>query len=88
MSKFNALGITLTSLAPEAQKDQDGLPIHYLALAAIDQSDLKKARKIMGERLRLAADMPVSVALAGRNTTMANYLFDGFANIFSDALQD
>jgi len=80
--------LLITSLSPEAQKDTDGLPEHYLAIAKINPDDLKRAKRQMGSNLRLSTDMPVSVALEGRKTTMYQYLFGAFANLFTDALQD
>ncbi|MCP5076222.1 MAG: HlyD family efflux transporter periplasmic adaptor subunit [Rhodobacteraceae bacterium] len=80
--------LRISTLSPEAQRNRDGEPIHYLALATINPDDMQLAQSVLGDKFRLATDMPVSAALQGRNTTMSRYLFGGFANLFTDALQE
>ncbi len=82
------LNIIVISIAPEADKDQDGNTIGYSATAEIEAKDLAQAHKVLKDRLRLSIDMPVNVSLSGRETTFASYLISPFLNIFSKALQD
>ena len=80
--------VTVIKIAPQATLDPEQNPLFYLAEALLDESDLEVARQNLGDRFRLATDMPVSVALKGRDTTFAQFLFKPFTDIFSTALQD
>jgi len=82
------LEVTIINVAPQATRDRDDNPAYYLAEARLNKSDLAQARALLGDRFRLATDMPVSVALKGRNTTFASFLFRPFTDIFASALQD
>ncbi|MDG1529914.1 MAG: HlyD family efflux transporter periplasmic adaptor subunit [Paracoccaceae bacterium] len=80
--------VTVIKIAPQATLDPEQNPLFYLAEARLNESDLEVARQNLGDRFRLATDMPVSVALKGRDTTFAQFLFKPFIDIFSTALQD
>jgi len=82
------LEVTIINIAPQATRDRDDNPAYYLAEARLNKSDLAQARALLGDQFRLATDMPVSVALKGRNTTFSSFLFRPFTDIFSAALQD
>ncbi len=83
-----SIRVVVTAISPEAEKDQDGAPRGYVATAEIQPDDLERARQTLKGRFKLATDMPVSVALAGRETTLYNYLIAPFMTVFSNALQD
>lgn len=82
------INVRLTAISPDAIKDENGQPIGYQATADIVSSDLKALTKSLEGDLRLSTDMPVSVALEGRNTTFYQYLILPFFKAFSHAIQD
>lgn len=79
--------VTVTSIAPDAAKGEDGQTIGYSALAEISPTDLSATQYSVGD-LQLASDMPVSISLEGRATTFSKYLFGPFLAMFNGALQD
>lgn len=80
--------VQLKSISPDAAKDSDGNSTGYLAQADIIGGDLQKAVASLQGNLQLIADMPVSVALAGRKTTFSQYLIAPFFTMFDGAIQD
>ncbi|MEM9852342.1 MAG: HlyD family efflux transporter periplasmic adaptor subunit [Pseudomonadota bacterium] len=82
------ISIKLTAISPDAQKDRDGNALGYAARATIAPEDLAALDAALGGELHLATDMPVSVALAGRTVTFAEYLVAPFFRIFEGAIQD
>lgn len=82
------INVTLDAVAPDAMKDRDGRTLGYAARASIPPDQLSALMSALAGDLHLATDMPVSVALKGRETTFARYLFAPFFRMFSGALQD
>jgi len=80
--------VRLKSISPDATKNSDGNPIGYSAQATIVGDDLQQAVASLHGDLHLIADMPVSVALEGRQTTFSQYLVTPFFRIFEGAIQD
>ncbi len=80
--------VTLTAVAPLAERDREGRPTSYLASAEIEDLSAFDFLESTGVGLRLSADMPVSVALQGRSVTFASYAVKPFLSAFSGALQD
>ncbi|SLN21928.1 Type I secretion system membrane fusion protein PrsE [Pseudoruegeria aquimaris] len=83
-----ALHATITAITPEAVKDGEGRAIGYSATARIDASDLEAAQGALQSRFRLAADMPVSATLTGRQITLWRYLTQPFTSAFAGAFED
>ncbi len=80
--------ITLTSLSPEARRDQEGRVIGYDGVAAMHPEDETNLRAEMGTHLNLASDMPVHLVFTGRQVTFADYLVGPFLRFLSQAMQD
>jgi HlyD family type I secretion membrane fusion protein len=80
--------VRLKSISPDAAKDNDGNPTGYPAQATIMGDDLQQAVANLQGNLHLIADMPVSVALEGRQTTFSQYLVTPFFTMFEGAIQD
>ncbi|GLQ33764.1 HlyD family type I secretion periplasmic adaptor subunit [Amylibacter marinus] len=85
LSKISA---ELVSISPDALKDETGATLGYSATAQINDQELQAALASVGTPLNLSADMPVSLALEGRQTTFYDYIAAPFFKIFSGALQD
>lgn len=79
--------ITVISVAPEAVKDQDGVPIYYSAKAEILEADLDKARQVLGDNFRLAIDMPVTAVLEGSETTFFEFPVRPFIHMLDEAFE-
>ena len=77
------LSATLVAISQEAEKGPDGTPTHYVARAEL----LGDGAANLSE-LRIAADMPVSLALEGRHITFFEFLFAPISAMFDDAFQD
>jgi multidrug efflux pump subunit AcrA (membrane-fusion protein) len=82
------ISITLTAISPVAIKSAEDLPIYYLASAKINERDLKNAKRALGNRFRLATDMPISAALNGQTITLFTFLFKPISGLFESAFED
>lgn len=82
------LGIVLISLSEEPVKDQEGNALHYLAEATISSDDLQNAEAMLNERFQLFLGMPVSVALAGDNVTLWDFLTAPLVGIWQGAFEE
>lgn len=82
------IDVKITAIAPDATKDRDGNALGYAARADISAADLTALDHALSGELQLATDMPVSVAIAGRETTFARYLVAPFFTMFDGAIQD
>ena len=80
--------VVVTAISPEAERDETGAVAGYIATAKIKPKDLERARNVLKDRFKLATDMPISVALAGRDTTLYTYLVSPFLSVFATAFQD
>lgn len=80
--------ITLTSLSPEARRDQDDAVVGYDGVAVMNAQDQDRLRAEMGEYLNLTSDMPVHLVFTGRHMTFADYLIGPFLRFLSLAMQD
>lgn len=78
----------VTSISPQAVKDESGTPIGYEARADFNPGELEAALNELDHKVSLSSDMPVSLALEGRKTTFAEYLFAPFFKIYEGALED
>lgn len=82
------VNIKLTSISPEAMKDETDQTVGYQAYAAIVPKDLNALQQSLKGDLNLATDMPVNLSLVGRTTTLYQYLIAPFFNAFDGAIQD
>ncbi|MEM7241564.1 MAG: hypothetical protein AAF429_05215 [Pseudomonadota bacterium] len=82
------VNVILTAISPDVEKSAEGEAIGYRARAEINHEDLERLRKSLSEDLILANGMPISVAIAGRETTFAQYLILPFFKAFDGALID
>ncbi|WP_299427499.1 HlyD family efflux transporter periplasmic adaptor subunit [uncultured Shimia sp.] len=80
--------VTLTSLSPEARRDQNNMIVGYDGVAVMNAQDRDHLREEMGEYLNLTRDMPVHLVFTGRETTFADYLIGPFLRFLNLALQD
>lgn len=80
--------VTLTDIAREPVKDQQGNAIHYLARASISAEDLEEAKAALGSRFQLSVGVPVSAAMNGRNTTLWEFVTGPFTGLLTSAFED
>ena len=80
--------IEILAISPEAEKDREGNPIGYPSRARVSNAEALELFNGVENSLRLSADMPINVALSGRQTTFFDYLLKPFLSAFSGALQD
>lgn len=82
------IDVKITAISFMAARDNTGSSLGYNAEAMLEEHSFNAARDALQERFRLSADMPVSVVLEGRKTTLAGFLFAPWLSAFSVALQD
>ncbi|MFY0661699.1 MAG: HlyD family efflux transporter periplasmic adaptor subunit [Shimia sp.] len=80
--------VTLTSLSPEARRDQNNAVVGYDGVAVMNAQDQNHLRQEMGDYLNLTNDMPVHLVFTGREMTLADYLIGPFVQFLNLALQD
>lgn len=78
----------VTSISPQALKDEGGVALGYEATAEFQPGELEAALASLDHPVSLSSDMPVSLALEGRQTTFGEYLIAPFFKIYEGALQD
>lgn len=82
------LRVTLTQIALEPVRDQNGNSLHYLARASINGDDLAAAKADLGARFQLSVGMPVNAAMNGRKTTLWTFVAGPFTGLLGAAFED
>ena len=79
---------TITAISPVAKRDPEGNIVAYSGREKIHESDLEAVFRALDHNFRLSIDMPVSIAVEGRQTTFATYLIAPFLAFMNKSLQD
>ncbi|WP_222611788.1 HlyD family efflux transporter periplasmic adaptor subunit [Shimia ponticola] len=79
--------VRVTAISPRANLDEAGQPISYEGRATFEGDALALVQDALAD-VSLSEDMPVSISLAARETTLASYLVSPFLAAFQNALQD
>ena len=82
------VNVEIIAISPDVEKSAEGETLGYRALAEINKDDLTNLRKSLSDELVLANGMPISIAIAGREITFAQYLILPFFKAFDGALID
>lgn len=81
------IDLRIDAISPRATTDEQGNPVSYNGRAALAQDSVAWLHEQLGSAT-LAADMPVMLTVAVRETTLADYIVTPFARAFGHALQD
>lgn len=82
------LRLQIAALSPRAEQDEAGNPMGYSGFAHLDPEAQTALQEVFGPEFALTEDMPISLMIAGRDTTLMTYLVVPFWAAFNRALQD
>lgn len=80
--------VTLTSISPRAETDENARPIFFEGRAEITEVGIGALDRTVAAGFAISADMPVELMIEGRLTTFAQYLMDPLVAAFQKGLQD
>lgn len=81
------IDVTVQAISPRADTDEQGNPTTYSGLATIDPGDFQQLHDTLNV-VELSEDMPATLMIEARSTTLARYVVAPFVSTFQRALQD
>ncbi|MEM9211299.1 MAG: biotin/lipoyl-binding protein [Pseudomonadota bacterium] len=82
------LTVQVTSRAEKSEQDENAEVRVFTGVAEFEAGELDRLKSALGDEYKLALDIPLTVVLEGRTTTLSSYFLGPLQSAFRKAFQD